>query len=262
MILDQIVEKKREEVSALKISRPLSEIKRRLKDHPPALDFKGALSGRECSIIAEVKRRSPSKGRLLEDFQPMGIASVYERNGAAAISVLTERYFFEGDGEYLSAIKEIVEIPVLRKDFILDPYQIYETKLLGADALLLITALLDPPRLQDYIGLSAELGLTPLVEVHDREELGRALDAGAQVIGINNRNLRTFATDLQTTIDLLPIIQTGGVSGDRIVVSESGIHSREDIERLMRAGVGAFLIGEALIRSGNIADKLRELLGS
>ena len=263
MILDRIVEKKREEIAALKRLRPLAEIRRELRDAAPARDFRGALVGKPCAIVAEVKRSSPSKGRFLEDFRPVEIARTYERSGAAAVSVLTEKHFFEGDGAYLTAIKEAVAIPVLRKDFIFDPYQIYESKRLGADALLLIAALFDTSRLGYFIALTEELGLTPLVEVHDREELGRALEAGARVIGINNRNLRTFVTDISTTVDLISEIKGAGIksAGDRLVVSESGIASRGDIERLMAAGADAFLIGETLIRAGDIAGKMRELLG-
>jgi indole-3-glycerol phosphate synthase len=255
MILDRIVEKKKEELEQQKISQPLSEIKRYLADQKMPRDFKGALMAKPRAIIAEVKRSSPSKGRLVNDFHPVEIASLYEGNGAAAISVLTEKHFFEGDGTYLSEIKNSVHIPVLRKDFIIDPYQIYETKFLGGDALLLIACLLDQGQLNGYIGLAAELGLAALVEVHDRSDLEKAVYAKADLIGINNRNLKTFTIDLQTTIDLVQEIPDGS-----IVVSESGIQSRQDIERLESFGVHAFLIGEVLMRSGNIPKKLSELL--
>lgn len=254
MILDRIVLKKKEEIEAQKRTKPLAEIMRALEEPPPSRDFKNALTGRACAIIAEVKRSSPSRGRLIEDFRPIATASLYERSGAAAVSVLTEKHFFEGDGRFLTEVKQAVEIPILRKDFIIDPYQIYETRALGADALLLIAGLLGEERLHDYIGLAAGLDLAALVEVRDRGELEKALAAGADVIGINNRDLQTFSTDLRTTLDLLPLVPKG-----RIVVSESGIHTRADIERLTRVGAKAFLIGEALMRSGNIAEKMREL---
>ncbi len=255
-ILDRIIEKKREEVEVLKRARPLSKLKQILKDRPPALDFRGALAARQCAIIAEVKRSSPSRGRMVEDFRPVEIACLYERSGAAAVSVLTEKNFFEGRGEYLSEIKQAIAIPVLRKDFIIDPYQIYETRALGGDALLLIAGLLDGNRLRDFIAVAAELGLDQLVEVHNREELERALEAGAGLIGINNRDLQTFTTDLRTTLDLFPF-----VPGGRLVVSESGIRSRSEIDLLVRSGLRAFLIGEELVRSGDIGKKMRELLG-
>jgi indole-3-glycerol phosphate synthase len=254
MFLDRIVAKKKEEVEMQKRTTSLLEIKQVLKDQPPTLDFKSAITAKNCAIIAEVKRSSPSKGRMIEDFRPVAIASLYELSGAAAISVLTEKHFFEGDGRYLSEIRQAVKIPLLRKDFILDPYQIYETKALGGDALLLIACLLDQRQLRDYIDLAASLGLASLVEVHDGNELEKAVSVGAELIGINNRNLQTFSTDIKTTIELFPLVPEG-----RIVVSESGIHSRKDIKQLMQAGVHAFLVGEVLIRSGNIAGKLREL---
>ena len=255
-ILERIVEKKREDLEEQKRILPLSDLQRRIPDLPPARDFKRVLSEKACAIIAEVKRSSPSKGRLTDDFQPVAQALLYEQSGAAAISVLTERHFFEGDDRYLTEIKGAVRIPVLRKDFIIDPYQIYEARVIGADAVLLIAALLDETRLRDFVGIASDLGLAQLVEAHDRHEVSKAVGAGAQVIGVNNRNLRTFVTDLQTTIGLLPFIPKGTT-----VVSESGIHTRRDMEVLMQSGVRAFLIGEALMRSENTANTMRGLLG-
>ncbi|MFB0505568.1 MAG: indole-3-glycerol phosphate synthase TrpC, partial [Thermodesulfobacteriota bacterium] len=208
-----------------------------------------------CSIIAEVKRHSPSKGRIRQDFDPLQIAILYQENGAAAVSVLTDKEFFEGDRTYLSGIRKVVDLPLLRKDFIIDPYQIYETRILGGDALLLIARLLAKEQLREYIRLAESVGLSPLVEVHTREELDKALASGAQIIGINNRNLETFSTDLRITRDLAPCIP-----GDRLVVSESGINTREDIETLTKAGIHSFLVGEALMRAADIGGKLRELL--
>ncbi len=257
MILDRIVASKRREVASLREMRPLSLLEEALHDLPPPRDFRGAISRGPCSIIAEVKRRSPSRGRIREGFDPLAIAALYQENGAAAISVLTDEEFFEGKGEYLAGIREIVDLPLLRKDFVIDPYQVYETRVLGGDAVLLIASLLEEGLLRGYIGLAAELGLSALVEIHTQEELGIALAAGAEIIGINNRDLRTFTTDLGTTLELAPL-----VPGDKVTVSESGINIREDIERLMGAGVRSFLVGEALMRAEDIGEKLRELLGA
>ncbi len=257
MILERIVEAKRKEVASLKEVRPLSRFEGALRDLPPPRDFRGAISRLPCSIIAEVKKRSPSKGRIREDFDPFKIAALYQENGAAAVSVLTDEEFFEGSRTYLSGIRKIVDLPLLRKDFIIDPYQIYETRILGGDALLLIACLLEEEQLREYIRLTETLSLSPLVEVHTREELDKALAAGAQIIGINNRDLRTFSTDLGVTLDLIP-----SIPGNRIVVSESGINTREDIETLMKAGIHSFLVGEALMRAEDIGRKLGELLGT
>ncbi len=256
MILDRIIAAKRDEVAHLKYSKPVSELNKIVCDLPPPRDFRKALNGGDCSIIAEVKRSSPSRGRLREDFDPLEIASIYEENGAAAISVLTDRKFFEGDKAYLSAIKKIVDIPLLRKDFIIDSCQIYETRVLGGDAVLFIVRLLKDEQLRECIHLAAELGLDSLVEVHSGEELDRAIAAGADIIGINNRNLETFSTDLTTSIELASCIPE-----DRIVVSESGINTRKDIETLMKAGIHSFLVGEALMRAADIGGELKELLG-
>ena len=255
-ILNRIVEAKREEVAHLKYLKPLSELKRIICDIPSTRDFRKALGApMKCSIIAEIKRSSPSKGRLKEDFDPLEIASIYRENGAAAISVLTDKQFFEGDGRYLSVIKNIVDIPLLRKDFTIDPYQIYETRILGGDAVLLIVRLLKDEELGGYIRIAEDCGLSSLVEVHSREELDRAIAAGADIIGINNRNLETFSTNLKTSLDLMSFIPE-----DRIVVCESGIHTRKDIETLMKAGIHAFLVGEALMSAADTGKKLKELL--
>jgi indole-3-glycerol phosphate synthase len=192
---------------------------------------------------------------IRENFDPFEIAGIYEENGAAAISVLTDESFFGGHKNYLSRIKERVSLPLLRKDFIIDPYQVYETKCIGGDAILLITSLLGK-ELRDYIHLAESIGLFPLVEVHSAEELHIALAAGAEMIGINNRDLKTFETDLKTSLELMPLVPR-----DRILVGESGIHSRKDIEVLMGAGIRAFLIGETLMKADDIGAKLRELLG-
>jgi indole-3-glycerol phosphate synthase len=256
MILDKIISVKKDEVAHLKQTRPLQELKAVLQDLPPVRDFRKAISGNECTIIAEVKRRSPSRGILREDFDPIKIASIYERNGAAALSVLTDKQFFGGDKKYLEDIKKNVHIPLLRKDFIIDPYQVYETRSLHGDALLLIACLLKEEQLREYIHLAESLGLSALVEIHSRSELDKALAVEANIIGINNRDLKTFSTDLKTSLDIAPHIPT-----DKIIISESGIDGRQDIEMLVKVGIHAFLIGETLMLSDDIGKKLRELLG-
>jgi indole-3-glycerol phosphate synthase len=256
VILDQIVAVKREEIASLKESTPLARLQEAINDLPPTRDFRQAISYRPCAIIAELKRSSPSKGRIRKDFDPVQIASVYQEYGAQAVSILTDEQFFEGKGDYLTAIKKTIALPLLRKDFIIDPYQIYETRALGGDALLLIAAILEQGQLREYIRLAGQLGLAPLVEVHTKQELTKALAASAEIIGINNRDLQTFSTDLKRTLELAPLIPKG-----KIVVAESGITTKKDIELLMQAGVHCFLIGEALMRADDIGGKLRELLG-
>lgn len=256
MILDKIVAAKKEEIAHLKERRPFSELKAEIRDLPVPRDFLSAIRSRECAIIAEVKRQSPSRGILRKDIDPVSIAAIYEEYGASAISVLTDKEFFGGDKNYLAHIKKSVELPLLRKDFIIDPYQIYETRMLHGDALLLIAGILNKHELKEYISLTESLGLSALVEVHSREELEKSIAARATIIGVNNRDLTTFTVDLNTTFHLAPYIP-----GDAIVVSESGIHTRMDIEMLMNAGIHAFLIGETLMLSENIGKKLSELLG-
>ena len=255
--LDKIVETKRQELAATKRLTPLREIQAIISDlEEPPRNFQGALAGRDCAIIAEVKKASPSRGIIREDFDPLKIAATYEESGAAAISILTESAFFKGATRYLAEIRKIVGIPLLRKDFIIDPYQIFETRVLGGDALLLIARLLSREALAEYIALTVELGMTPLVEVHNEAELDIAIAAKAQVIGINNRNLDTFVTDLGTSLKLAPLIPAGTV-----IIGESGITSRKDVEILMGAGIRIFLIGETLMRAADMGRKLRELSG-
>jgi indole-3-glycerol phosphate synthase len=256
MILDRIFESKKREVARLKEMQPLSEIMRMAKDAEPARDFKRALVGADCSIIAEIKRRSPSKGRIRDDFNVIEIAETYEANGAAAISVLTEREFFEGDCAYLKTVKKVSSLPVLRKDFIIDPYQVYETKVLGGDALLLIAGVLDEYALKDLLLLAYSLGLFALVEVHSEADTIKAVASGADIIGINNRDLKTFTTNIERSLAVAPLIPR-----DRVLVSESGIGSKADIDILMKAGIRVFLVGETLMRSGDIGAALRELMG-
>ena len=258
-ILDTIVQDKKKELAEVKQKTSLEKLKSRITHLPQVIDFAGALTAGTKSnvrIIAEVKKASPSKGILCQQFDPVAIARAYGDGGAAAVSVLTEKNYFQGSLEYLRAIKEAIPLPVLRKDFIFDPYQLYEARAYGADAVLLIAVMLSEELLAELLQLARALSLCHLVEVHDRTDLQKALAAGAEIIGINNRDLKTFVTDIRTTIDLMPAIPE-----DKIVVSESGISSRQDLEQLAAAGVDAFLIGETLMKEINPGIKLRELIG-
>jgi indole-3-glycerol phosphate synthase len=256
MMLDEIIRAKKEEVVHLKAQKPLACIRESVPAATPARDFKSALQGKACSIIAEIKRRSPSKGFLRGDMDAVHMAEIYEKNGAAAISVLTDRPFFSGRIEDLEEVSRRVAIPVLRKDFIVDPYQIYEARAAGADAILLIAAVLDDDQLADYSALARSLTMASLVEVHTRPELERALEAGAEIVGINNRDLQTFKTDIDVSLKMAALVPEG-----RVVVSESGIHGRSDIEKLMGAGIHAFLVGEVLVTAPDAGIKLKELAG-
>lgn len=255
MILDKIIETKNDEVAQLKKHTTAAALEKAIEKLPPCRNFEKAVSGKDCSIIAEVKCSSPSRGRLIADFDPLKIAAIYEQNGAAAISVLTDEKYFCGHKDYLSRIKKQVGLPILRKDFIVDPLQIYETRAIGADAILLIARVLGQ-KLAEFISLAKELGLSTLTEVHTEKELDLALAADAKIIGINNRNLDTFVTDINTSRKLLCQIPAG-----TIVVAESGIVSRADIDLLMQDGIYSFLIGEALITAPDIGKKLQELKG-
>lgn len=258
MILDEIITYKKTELEARKAEIPVGIISSAIWSLPLPLNFKEALlpspDGR-IRVIAEVKKTSPSKGIIREEFDHLEIAKTYERNGASALSVLTDRHFFQGSIDYLSEIRQMVSLPLLRKDFVFDEYQIFEARGYGADAVLLIAAVLDDKELCDFVKLSFDLGMAPLVEVHDEIELERALKTNAELIGINNRNLQTFKTDINTTVRLM-----NSVPEDKIVVSESGINTKEDIKLLMDAGCDAFLIGEALMREADIGKKLREFV--
>jgi len=263
MILDEIVQAKKEALEHIKKYSTIEMLKKRIGiEFRTPKDLAVALTPREGAtairIIAEVKRASPSKGVLKHDFMPAEIARIYESNGAAAVSILTEEKYFKGDIEYLAAIRRNLKIPALRKDFIFDEYQIYESRVYGADAVLLIATILEQSRLVDLMALTKELGMSVLVEVHDEKELERVLETDARVIGINNRDLKTFKTDLNTTIRLIPYIPK-----DRVLVSESGINTHEDILTLRQHGVDAFLIGETLMKEDNmhIGKKLKELRG-
>jgi indole-3-glycerol phosphate synthase len=258
MILDDIVKDCRVRLEASKNQVSLAQIKEMASHKAVPVDMAKALCRDRISIIAEVKKASPSKGLICRDFNPIEIARSYAEGGAAAISILTEVDHFQGSLNYLSDIDQALGInrpPLLRKDFLFEPYQIYEARAFGADALLLIAAILTLGQLQELLGLSHQLKMQCLVEVHNADEAAAAVDSGAEIIGINNRDLRTFAVDLATTERLLPLIPAG-----KIVVSESGIRNRADIDRLGRQGVTAVLIGETLMASGDIAAKMRELV--
>jgi indole-3-glycerol phosphate synthase len=254
-MLDKIVKLKQEEVRQRKQSQPLSSLEERITRQPAPLDFATAIKGEPIRLIAEVKRASPSRGTLCPDFDPIKLAREYAQGGASAISVLTEVNHFGGRLEYLAAIRKETTLPLLRKDFIFDPYQVYESRAYGADALLLITAILSQEQLDELLSLSHQLGLDCLVEVHNEAELDRAISSGAQIIGINNRDLATFTIDLDTTRRLRSL-----VPAQKTVVSESGIKNRRDVEQLMEWGVDALLIGEALVTVPDIQAKIRELM--
>ena len=253
-ILDKIMVDKRQEVEEKKQLLPLSALKERLDWRKP-LDFAAALRGKGIKLIAEVKKASPSRGVLCPDFDPVALAKTYAQNGAAAISVLTEVNYFKGSLKHLVDIRGAVNIPLLRKDFIYDEYQIYESTAYGADALLLIVAILSPEQLMELMELSRSLGLDCLVEVHNEEELFTALLAGAEIIGINNRDLNTFRVDTNTTRRLRMLIPD-----ENIVVSESGIHNSDDMKKMKECKVNAVLVGEALVTAGDIPAKIRELM--
>ena len=256
MILDDIVANTRVELAEAKRRLPLRALMDQVEAAPPRRDYAGALRGEDIRLIAEIKKASPSKGLLRADFDPLAIAACYIAAGAHAISVLTDRKFFQGSLDDLYRVSQYSALPLLRKDFIVDPYQVYEAVLAGASSALLIVGILDDAELADLIALERSLGLEPQVEVHDEVEVARALKADALIIGINNRDLRTFAVDLATTERLRPLIPA-----DRIVVSESGIHTGADVARLRTAGVQAIHIGESLMVSEDPARKVRELMG-
>lgn len=256
-ILREIAAYKREFVAARQRQRSLAEVRAHARDTPAPADFRGALAADGIALIAEVKKASPSKGIIRADFDPEQIADAYAANGARCLSVLTDEAYFQGCDAYVQMAKEVAGLPVLRKDFTIGEYQLYEARVIGADAVLLIVALMDSSQLDDCLGLAGELELAALVEVHDGAELARAKAAGAELVGVNNRDLRTFETTLETTFALLDQMPAGAV-----VVSESGIKHRGHVERLAAAGVDAILVGESLMREADIGAKVRELLGA
>jgi indole-3-glycerol phosphate synthase len=255
-ILEQIVEHKLREVALRKAGHPQSELERTCAVAAPTRDFEGALRPPRGGVrlVGEIKHASPSRGVFTESFDPAGLARTYAAHGAAAISVLTDEKFFRGRLDHLSAVRRLVDVPLLRKDFTIDEYQIWEARATGADAVLLIVSILEARRLRDLMNAAKALGLGALVEVHTREELEVALGAGASVIGVNNRDLTTFETTIETTLHLLPLIPPGPV-----VVSESGFFTAADVRRVVVAGAHAVLVGEALVRAPDVGAKVREL---
>lgn len=256
-VLDQIVAQKWLEIAQAEAITPVGALMEQAAHAPPVRDFyQSLLTHHPMGLIAEVKRASPSAGLIRADFDPAAIASAYAENGAACISVLTDEKFFQGSLDYLRTVRETVSIPVLRKDFILAPYQVYEARSAGADAILLIAECLDDQQLHSLYELALELGMQALVEVYEPENVSRVLKLQPAFMGVNNRNLRTFETDLQHTVRLRQQIPT-----DILLIGESGIHTRQDVLLLQEAGVHGILVGESLIRSADIGQRVRELLG-
>ena len=254
-ILAEIATYKREFVQRAKYETPPAEMKAAALDTSHREDFLAALQGEGMALIAEIKKASPSRGVIREDFDAEAIAAIYAENGARALSVLTDEAYFQGSNAYLTAARRISGLPVLRKDFTIDPYQIYEARLIGADAILLIVALMDGGQFDDFIGLGEELDMAVLVEVHSAEELRRSLQVGARLVGINNRNLKTFETTLDTTYALVELIP------DNITtVSESGIEHGGHVRELEAAGIDAVLVGESLMKADDMGAKVRELV--
>ncbi|MCI0481346.1 MAG: indole-3-glycerol phosphate synthase TrpC [Candidatus Dadabacteria bacterium] len=258
MILDAIIENKKIEVEKSKGRRSMESLISGIGSIRPPRDFYKAIdNGGQLRIIAEIKKASPSKGVLREDFDPVKIALGYAKSGASALSVLTDEKFFMGSLKYLSAVREAVDVPLLRKDFIIDPYQVYESKLYGADALLLIVSALGQDALKGLLALTHSLGMNAVVEVHDEGELGRALEAGGRIIGINNRDLRTFEVDLNVSARLARMMPDGVIA-----IAESGISSGADIKRLREQGVHVFLIGETFMKAPDPGAELKNLISS
>jgi len=259
-VLQRILARKAEEVAERSAQRPLATVREMAVAADPVRGFLAALAARiargEPAVIAEAKRASPSKGVIRADFDPAAIAAAYQRGGAACLSVLTDRDFFQGDDAYLQQARAACTLPVLRKDFTIDPYQVWEARALGADAVLLIVAALDDVRLDELNATAGEAGLDVLIEVHDADELERARRLQPALLGINNRNLRTFETRLENTLDLL-----GQVPEEALLVTESGIHDQADVARMRAAGVHAFLVGEAFMRADDPGVRLAELFG-
>lgn len=257
-ILDKIVAVKREEVAATSAKKPLAVMRADAESRVLTRDFEGALRAKiaagQAAVIAEVKKASPSKGVLRQEFIPADIAQSYAEHGAACLSVLTDKQFFQGSVDYLKQARASCDLPVLRKDFLIDVYQVYEARAMGADAILLIAACLDDVQMAEMEAVARSLDMAVLVEVHDRAELDRALKLKTRLVGINNRNLKTFDVSLQTTLDMLP-----AVPPDRLLVTESGILSADDVKRMREAHVNAFLVGEAFMRAAEPGEALAKL---
>ena len=259
-ILKKIVEVKHEEIAAARKKKPLEAVRADAESRVLTRDFEAALRRKigagHAAVIAEIKKASPSKGVLRADFVPADIAQSYAEHGAACLSVLTDRQFFQGAVDYLKQARASCDLPVLRKDFMVDPYQIYESRVMGADCILLIAACLDDARMAELEAIARSLDMAVLVEVHDRDELQRALRLKTPLVGINNRNLRTFEVSLETTLGML-----GDVPKDRLLVTESGILARPDVQRMREAGVHTFLVGEAFMRAEDPGQALAALFG-
>ncbi len=255
-ILDEIVRDKREEVARRRLAVPRAALEARCRAAAPTRDFAAALRPEPGGVrlVAEVKKASPSRGVLAPTLDPVGLAAAYARHGAAAVSVLTDEKYFQGRLDLLTAIRAAVDVPLLRKDFTIDEYQLWEARAAGADAVLLIVGILDPGRLRALLEAARALGLGALVEVHTAGEVEAALAAGADIVGINNRDLRTFETRLETTLELLPLIPPGPV-----VVSESGFFTGAQVRRVVEAGAHAVLVGEGLVRAADVGTRVREL---
>lgn len=260
-ILARILAVKRDEIAVAKSEKPLAAIRREAEATPKARDFAGALRDKvnagQAAVIAEIKKASPSKGVLRADFDPAQIAASYARHGAACLSVLTDKGFFQGRPEYLEAARATSGLPALRKDFLIDAYQVYESRALGADCVLLIVAALELPQMLELEAISTALGMAVLVEAHEGAELELALRLRTPLVGINNRSLRTFETRLDTTLSLL-----SQVPGDRLLITESGISSPADVALMRRSGVHAFLVGEAFMRAPDPGQELAKLFAA
>ncbi len=259
-ILKKILDKKAEEVARRRVGMTIANLEEIAADVEGPRGFYNALQSKVLAktpaIIAEIKKASPSKGVIREDFQPIAIGQDYAMNGAACLSVLTDKDFFQGSEVYLQMVRERCPLPVLRKDFMIDPYQIYEARALGADCILLIVAALEDGQMHELSDTATKLGMDVLVEVHNAEELQRALTLDTKLIGINNRNLRTFETSLQTTLDL-----KADIPADRLIITESGIHTHEDVQLMLDNGIYTFLVGEVFMRAESPGQKMRELFG-
>ncbi|PUE44530.1 indole-3-glycerol-phosphate synthase [Limnohabitans sp. 2KL-1] len=257
-ILDKIVAVKREEVAAALAKKSLAMVRADAESRVLTRDFEGALRAKiaagQAAVIAEIKKASPSKGVLRQEFIPADIAQSYAEHGAACLSVLTDKQFFQGSVDFLKQARASCDLPVLRKDFLIDVYQVYEARAMGADAILLIAACLDDAQMAEMEAVARSLDMAVLVEVHDRAELDRALKLKTRLVGINNRNLKTFEVSLQTTLDMLP-----AVPADRLLVTESGIQTPEDVKRMRAAKVNAFLVGEAFMRASEPGEALAKL---
>jgi len=257
-ILKKIIQRKAEEITERKANVSLVEIEKHAQSASPVRGFVTAIKNKidagQAAVIAEIKKASPSKGVMRENFHPAEIAKSYETGGAACLSVLTDVDFFQGHDDYLQQARSACKLPVLRKDFMIDPYQVFEARVLDADCILLIAAVLEDAQMKELAELASRLEMDVLIEVHDGEELERVLPLDLPLVGINNRNLRTFETSLQTSLDLLAMIPDG-----RIVVTESGIHTTDDVALMRGNGINAFLVGEAFMKAAEPGEKLREL---